>query len=427
MSPIASEGIAGPALDDAGVRLNRRLPASLVVGTATAISVVVLLAALAWVALQEQYRAREATMATLTTDAAINAVMKGITDAETGQRGFLLTQREDYLQPFLEARTRLRADMESLLVLMQGDREQLQRAQALRELVLIRLDLLQQVVDLQRADDHEGAVALVAAGRGKQLMDEVRTIAAGMLEAERDRLVFSYAELERSRLRSVWTVFGGLGVLLFLVLVGGLVAAREVRRKQVEDWLRASQASLAAAVQGEHRIEALGEMVLRFMTGQLRAPVAAFHARVAQGRLQRVAGYALAGDSPSDIALGEGLAGECARCGRVMEVAVPAGHLRMESAVVSSAPSWALLVPAGWGGRVNAVLELGLDREPERHELELLERLRGTLGAAVNAALDRSRLEELLDETQRQAEELQAQQEELRVANEELQGLAASP
>lgn len=295
MSPIASEGIAGPALDDAGVRLNRRLPARLVVGTATAISVVVLLAALAWVALQEQYRAREATMATLTTDAAINAVMKGITDAETGQRGFLLTQREDYLQPFLEARTRLRADMESLLVLMQGDREQLQRAQALRELVLIRLDLLQQVVDLQRADDHEGAVALVAAGRGKQLMDEVRTIAAGMLEAERDRLVFSYAELERSRLRSVWTVFGGLGVLLFLVLVGGLVAAREVRRKQVEDWLRASQASLAAAVQGEHRIEALGEMVLRFMTGQLRAPVAAFHARVAQGRLQRVAGYALAG------------------------------------------------------------------------------------------------------------------------------------
>src|SRR5690606_14328432 len=105
-------------------------------------------------------------------------------DAETGQRGFLITRREDYLQPFLAARTRLRADMERLMVLVEDDPEQLQRARAMRELILVRLDLLQQVVDLQRDESLEDAVALVSSGRGKQLMDEVRGISQAMLDHE---------------------------------------------------------------------------------------------------------------------------------------------------------------------------------------------------------------------------------------------------
>ncbi|MET0656829.1 MAG: response regulator, partial [Steroidobacteraceae bacterium] len=52
---------------------------------------------------------------------------------------------------------------------------------------------------------------------------------------------------------------------------------------------------------------------------------------------------------------------------------------------------------------------------------ELLELVAESIGIAVRSAKDRTRLEELLDETQRQSQELQAQQEELRVSNEELQ------
>ncbi len=51
----------------------------------------------------------------------------------------------------------------------------------------------------------------------------------------------------------------------------------------------------------------------------------------------------------------------------------------------------------------------------------LLERVSEALGVAVRASRDRTRLEDLLAETQRQAEELQTQQEELRVSNEELE------
>jgi CheY-like chemotaxis protein/CHASE3 domain sensor protein len=420
MASNTSPGSAGTGGIDS-VRLNLRLPPALVFGLATAIFVILLLGLLSWSALQEQFRARQETMATLNVDAAINAVLSGIVNAETGQRGFLITRNDDHLQPFIEARARVRADLERLLVLVEDDQVQLQRARALRELVLVRLDILQQVVDLQRSENWEGAVDLVTSGRGGQLMQEIRTIGAEMTRHEQDLLSERHLAMEKSRVRSAVTVYGGLAVLLLLVCIAGLVAAREVRRRDTESWLRAAQASLAANLQGEHRIETLGELVLQFMTERLRAPAGAFYV-FDRKTLRRVAGFALAADAPESFPAGQGLAGEAARTDRIMDMAVPADHLRLESAMVSATPQRVLLLPAAYNRRVNAVLELALQQPPTAAERELLERIRETLGAAVNASLDRSRLEELLQETQRQAEELQAQQEELRVANEELQG-----
>jgi hypothetical protein len=67
------------------------------------------------------------------------------------------------------------------------------------------------------------------------------------------------------------------------------------------------------------------------------------------------------------------------------------------------------------------VVELGFFRQLLPADLELLARVSESLGVAVRASKDRTRLEELLAETQRQGEELQTQQEELRVTNEELE------
>jgi CheY-like chemotaxis protein len=85
-----------------------------------------------------------------------------------------------------------------------------------------------------------------------------------------------------------------------------------------------------------------------------------------------------------------------------------------------------LISPAAVDGTVHAVIELGFLRTVRPEDLELLERLSESLGVAVRASKDRTRLEELLEETQRQGEELQTQQEELRVTNEELEVQARS-
>jgi signal transduction histidine kinase len=80
-----------------------------------------------------------------------------------------------------------------------------------------------------------------------------------------------------------------------------------------------------------------------------------------------------------------------------------------------------LVAPASVDGVGHAVVELGFLHPVAEADRELLARVSESLGVAVRASKDRTRLEELLEETQRQAEGLQTQQEELRVNNEELE------
>lgn len=69
---------------------------------------------------------------------------------------------------------------------------------------------------------------------------------------------------------------------------------------------------------------------------------------------------------------------------------------------------------------MQAALEFGFLRRTDESQQQLLELLSTMIAVAVRTSKDRTRLEELLEETQHQAEELQSQQEELRVNNEEL-------
>ena len=93
----------------------------------------------------------------------------------------------------------------------------------------------------------------------------------------------------------------------------------------------------------------------------------------------------------------------------------------MTSQLGRATPTEILIAPATVDRVVYGVLELGFFRRLSPADLELLERASESLGVAVRSSRDRTRLEELLGETQRQAEELQTQQEELRVNNEELE------
>src|SRR4029453_19191482 len=98
---------------------------------------------------------------------------------------------------------------------------------------------------------------------------------------------------------------------------------------------------------------------------------------------------------------------------------VPEAYLAVSSSVGSGKTREVLVAPAAIDGRVYAVVELGFFRRVLAADEELLSRVSEALGVAVRASRDRTRLEDLLAETQRQAEELQTQQEDLRVSNEE--------
>ncbi|PNB40236.1 hypothetical protein C1X75_25800, partial [Pseudomonas sp. FW305-17] len=86
---------------------------------------------------------------------------------------------------------------------------------------------------------------------------------------------------------------------------------------------------------------------------------------------------------------------------------VPSGYLPVTSGTGQATPAELVMMPIVLNGVALAVVEMGWFRAVAPHEVDFLVRAGEQLAQAVRGALDRSRLESLLDETQRQAEELQ--------------------
>jgi CheY-like chemotaxis protein/signal transduction histidine kinase len=215
--------------------------------------------------------------------------------------------------------------------------------------------------------------------------------------------------------------FGIIVLWGFAWIVRQIVTARLSLQRQ--QWLRTGLQGLAEQAQGERRIEALGESVIHYVARYLDASVGAIYAHE-QGQLHRIAGFALPpGARGERFAVGESLVGQAAAQRETLRVtSLPASYgLTVSSGVGQAAPRELLLAPLTLDGRMRGVIELGFLHPLHDSDVEMLSLMSERIGLAMKAASDRSRLEELLEETQRQAEELQTQQEELRVANEELE------
>ena len=350
--------------------------------------------------------------------------------AQEGQRGFLLTGDEDELGPLEIARASVADQLDSLRERVQASPVQLAVIDAIQPLVRTRLDSIDETIRQKRAGDTQGAVALVARGRGRVVMQQLHDLMAQLLGDVEAQLGRRTEAWEASVRWSSYVMFGGAGVLLGMILFVGYLSSRDYRRLETESWLRRLKLELGDRLQADHRLESIGDKILDVVVPNLGAQVGAVYVSepgeptAANGTswLRRIGGYALAGGAKAQLARGEGLAGQAALEERIVHLDdVPEGYLDITSATGRSRPREIVILPASIDGEVQAVVELGFLRRVERLELDALGRLAEATAVAIRTSRDRSKLEALLEKSQRQAEELQTQQEELRVTNEELE------
>ena len=114
-------------------------------------------------------------------------VLRTLVDAETGQRGFLLTGKENFLEPYHQALARLDGQVRALKDKTQDNPRQQARIEELESRSAERLALLKQGIDLRRKNAEE-AQAFVATGQGKEKMDALRRLVATMETEEHDLL-----------------------------------------------------------------------------------------------------------------------------------------------------------------------------------------------------------------------------------------------
>ena len=397
------------------------LPPASLLGFAVAIAAVFVIGWFSYLAMEA--RASTSQRVRQSTDAIeqLNALLAQMANAETGQRGYLLTGDEAYLRPYTDARAGLAASLVQLEQLTSVNPRQRERVQRLQRYADLKLEELGQTIALRRGGNAQAALAIVASDRGKDTMDSLRTLANEALREEETVRDASHIEWRTAVENLSQVQVGGAATLLVLILLSAGIAVREHRQRENEIWLRAGQAGLSERVQGEHRLEALGDNVLGYLAEYLDAQVGALYLAGRDGAFRRLAAFAAPAGS-AVVRPGDGLLGQTAKERRTLRVTeVPAGYLPINSTLGSADPRELLVAPAIVDGRVQAIVELGFTRKLGPIDEQLLARMSETLAIAVRTSHDRTRLEELLEETQRQAEELQTQQEELRVSNEELE------
>ncbi len=112
------------------------------------------------------------------------ALFACVADAETGQRGYLLSGDSSYLQPFVRARSRLPRLEQRLSGLTQDDRDQAPKTHELIALIDRKMDELSKSVALGQSGDVAGAIRNLRTNRGRDLMAEIRSESAALDSAE---------------------------------------------------------------------------------------------------------------------------------------------------------------------------------------------------------------------------------------------------
>ncbi len=153
-------------------------------------------------------------------------ILSLVQSAETGQRGYLLTGRDDYLGPYTMALDQLPSNLDHLAELISDNPKQVNTTVELRQLVKQKLDELRSTIDQDKAGNHAAALAILNNGTGYRLMREIRQKITVMQDQENTLLASRQAVAERSTL----LLQIGVAIAFLLIAILGVLIARFTRR-----------------------------------------------------------------------------------------------------------------------------------------------------------------------------------------------------
>jgi len=195
-----------------------------------------------------------------------------------------------------------------------------------------------------------------------------------------------------------------------------------------EDWLKTGQAQLNELMSGEQDIKRLAKKVIAFLTTYVEASVGLFYLlqeSESENYLQLIASYAYTAndDIPDKFAFGEGLVGQVAlEKQTILRLHEPDESTKIiQSGLAQATPKYVIILPFLYEGNVKGVIEVGASKTLTEIQGEFLDQIMSNIGIAVNTAISRTKMQHLLEQSQRQAEALQHKQAELQQTNEELQ------
>jgi PAS domain S-box-containing protein len=165
-----------------------------------------------------------------------------IVNAETAQRGYVITGDVNYLEPYNTATANLDGYLDHLRTLTIDNPTQQQTLDTLAPLIEERFSSMAQVIETRHAQGFEVAQQIIVTGEGQNTMDEIRRLIS-MMEDEENRLLVQRQTISETSAQRTQVIFA---ILTFFA--GGLVVAvyylinRDLKeRREAEQALRRSE------------------------------------------------------------------------------------------------------------------------------------------------------------------------------------------
>jgi signal transduction histidine kinase len=219
---------------------------------------------LAFVSMVSQEQATRSVRHTLEVEVHIFNVGRLVTQAETGQRGYLITGDENYLAPYRRAVVQLPGVLSDLNAATADNPVQAKTFRQLEELAKLRLSLLEQAIQLMMEGKGEAAINAVRSGRGARVQSEL-SLTIGRMVQQEERLLAYRTQLAERRavlVRAILALSVIGAVLLAVVAVRGAKRRIDTLETALDDLNAESEARDAAQgqVRQLQKMEAVGQL-----------------------------------------------------------------------------------------------------------------------------------------------------------------------
>lgn len=191
-----------------------------VFGAAALITLALLIAASFWLVAQTQSAANEVLKAREQL-VSLSNLMVTMLNAETGQRGYLLTGESRYLSPYESASRNVKPRSEALEAAFQNDLSAKPALDNIRSAIQAKMAELSETVELKKSGKTAEALAIVNSDRGKDLMDQIRSLIRR--ETDRvDRMLGAGVERQRGNASLARQVAIGAALVILLAALGAI-------------------------------------------------------------------------------------------------------------------------------------------------------------------------------------------------------------
>jgi len=173
----------------------------------------------------------------------MESILSTMKDAETGERGFLITGDEQYLEPYALARRSIADELKAVRNSPVAESNMSQVFAILEESIRALLAQMENLIELRREQGPEPAFEILVKGRGRRMMDEVR-IYSGRIEDSLQKQLENRNALARAQTQQARIVSAGASCMLF-ILVALATVKFKVEKEAAENASRVKSAFLA--------------------------------------------------------------------------------------------------------------------------------------------------------------------------------------